>query len=142
MKKMKRRVFLILLSAMIALYSLLPLYWCLRTSLMTKSDLLKTPPDWLPLPATFDNYAQLLGLSSNNSMLHNQFAGAFANSLIICVLTTVLVCVIAIFSGYVFARWQVKGSNFIFGVLMATMVLPAYSVMIPLYRIIMPRNFD
>lgn len=136
MKKLRHRVFLIVIAIIISLYSLVPLYWCLRTSLMAKTDLLKTPPSWLPFPATYDNYAQLLGFSDHNAMLHNQFAGAFANSLIICILTTVMVCMIAIFAGYVFARWKVRGSNFIFGVLMVTMVLPAYSVMIPLYRII------
>jgi multiple sugar transport system permease protein len=136
MHKFRRRVFLAFLAVVIVVYSLIPLYWCFRTSLMSKPDLLKSPPNWLPFPATLDNFAGLLGFNNSQTMLHSQFAEAFANSLIICVVTTVAVCLIAIFAGYVFARWQVRGSNFIFGVLMATMVLPAYSVMIPLYRII------
>lgn len=135
MTKLYRRIFLIFLTVMICLYSLVPLYWCLRTSLMAKSDLLKAPPSWLPKPLTFDNYQQLFGLSSTDSILNNQFIDAFANSLVVCLVCTLFVCVIAILSGYVFARWKFKGSNFIFWILMTTMVLPAYSVMIPLYRI-------
>lgn len=135
MRKLYRRIILFFLTLMICLYSLVPLYWGLRTSLMAKSDLLKSPPNWLPSPITLDNYKQLFGLSSTNSMLNRQFIGAFINSLIICLVCTILVCVIAVLSGYVFARWKFRGSNFIFAIVMATMVLPAYSIMIPLYRI-------
>jgi len=135
MKKMYRRIFLAFLAVVISLYSLVPLYWCLRTSLMAKSDLLKAPPNWLPSPLTLENYQQLFGFSQKGVMLQRQITAAFGNTLVVCLVATILVCVIAVLAGYVFARWKFKGSGILFLVLMATMVLPAYSVMIPLYRI-------
>ncbi len=135
MRKFQHRILLLLLATMISLYSLLPLYWCLRTSLMSKVNLLISPPHWLPIPTTLNNYAQLLGFTEQNLMLNRQFMQAFTNSLVICLLTTFFVGIIVIPAGYVFARWQFRGSNIIFWILIITMVLPAYSVMIPLYRI-------
>lgn len=135
MKKGCRYIMLAFLAVLICLYSLMPIYWCLRTSFMAKSDLLKAPPSWLPKPLILDNYGQLLGMSDHGAMLHRQITSAYANTIVVCLICTILVCVIAILAGYVFARWKFKGSGPLFLVLMATMVLPAYSVMIPLYRI-------
>lgn len=135
MKKACRRFLFFFLSLVITLYSLVPIYWCLRTSLMKKNDLLLAPPAWLPQRPTLDNYRVLLDSESTSRVLHRQFAAAFGNTLSICLFSTLAVVVIAILAGYVFARWHFKGSSLLFWLLMVTMVLPAYSVMIPLYRL-------
>jgi multiple sugar transport system permease protein len=130
-----RKILLIVLGVFLCLYTFVPLFWAFRISVISKEELLKSPPDWLPEDLTADNYSRLLGLSGDNILVSRNFFDAFVNSLITCVAATVVICLIAILAGYVFARWEFRGRNLLFGVLLITMVLPAYSVMLPLYRI-------
>ena len=128
--------------AFIVLWSLGPIYWTLRTSLATPTDLTSIPPAYLPWPATLDNYARLFGVSSNaQESLWPAFESAAVNSLITSLVSTAVVAVIAIFSGYVFARLRFFGSRVVFGMLIATMAIPAYGVIIPLYRIMVSLQF-
>ncbi len=122
-------------SALILMYSLLPLYWLLRTSLISKEDLLKAPPALLPSPATAEHFARILGLDGSSHVISANFVRAFWNSAAVCLGATAAVCAIAVLAGYVFARWRFPGSRALFGLLLVTMVLPAYSVMLPLYRV-------
>lgn len=123
MKKAYRRVLLGSIAVMVCLYSLLPIYWCLRTSLLAKADLLKSPPSWLPQPHTYANYRQLLGLSDSGNMLYHQFAAAFNNTLVVSFLATLFVCVISVLAGYVFARYRFRGSNVLFWFLLAVAII-------------------
>ncbi len=123
----------------ILMWSLGPIYWTLRTSLAGPNDLTSIPPKYLPWPASFDNYARLFGLSADagnaQGSLWPTFESAAVNSLVTCLASTVVVVVIAIFAGYVFARLRFIGGRLIFGLLIATLAIPAYGVIIPLYRI-------
>lgn len=119
----------------ISFWSLAPVYWALRTSFLSKSDLLTSPVKYIPLPVSFEHYAELFGLNGNQQVW-NQFKDALLNSLITSSATTIIVILIAIFTGYAFARLEFKGKNIIFSGIIITMALPAYAVMIPLYKII------
>lgn len=120
----------------IVAWSLGPLYWTLRTSVAIPADLTSIPPKYLPWPISFDNYARLFGfIGSAQGSLWSSFQSAGLNSIITCLATTVVVVIIAVFSGYVFARLRFPGSGLVFGLLVATLAIPAYGVIIPLYRI-------
>lgn len=134
-ERLKRRCIITGVSAFIVMYSLGPVYWLLRTSILTKNDLLKAPPLLLPMPASAEHYEKLLGISETGQMVARSFMRALQNSAVVCTLASAAVCVIAVLAGYVFARWKFTGDRFLFGTLLLTMVLPAYSVMLPLYRI-------
>ena len=134
-QKMGKRLLLALTAIFLCLYTFVPLLWTFCISVISKEELLKSPPQWLPDELTADSYRQILGLGEGSSLTAQNFFEAFLNSMITCLIATVIICIIAIFAGYVFARWQFRGRNVLFATLLITMVLPAYSVMLPLYRL-------
>jgi len=122
--------------AFIVAWSLGPIYWTLRTSVATPTDLTSVPPKYLPWPISLDNYGRLFGfVGSAQASLWSAFESAGLNSIITCFAATIVVVIIAIFSGYVFARLRFPGNGVVFGLLVATLAIPAYGVIIPLYRI-------
>ena len=119
---------------LILVWTLAPIYWALRTSLLQESDLKSTPIKYFPNPISTKNYQHLLGFADNTSVWQS-FSKALMNSLITCLLATVIVVVISILSGYAFARLKFHGQNILFYMVLITMALPAYAVIIPLYKI-------
>jgi multiple sugar transport system permease protein len=129
-----------LVIGMILLWSVFPVYWALNTSLMNSDMASAVPAQYVPYPATFTNYQHLLGLLSDPANASNnlwpQFSQALTNSIIECVSATVLTVIIAVFSAYTLARMEFRFKNIIFYTVIATLALPAYATLIPLYRIL------
>ncbi len=50
-------------------------------------------------------------------------------------LATVVTVALAAFGGYAFVRLRFPGRDIIFVLVVATLAIPAYTVMIPLYRL-------
>lgn len=124
-------------SVLICVCSIAPLAWMLRVSLISKESLYRFPASPLSDEVTAENYRALLGFDPDEMLIANNFSSAFANSLVTCMFATAAVMVVAALSGYVFARKENAATNALFAVMLVTMVLPAYSVMLPLYRIMM-----
>jgi ABC-type glycerol-3-phosphate transport system permease component len=104
---------------------LFPFVWMISTSLKEKIDIYKSPPEWIPDPILWSNYAKALTiypfpLYTLNSMI-----------IVVCVLAGSLLS--TSFATYGFARLQAPGRDFIFIVLLATMMLPNAVTMVPLY---------
>lgn len=118
----------------ILLWTLAPIYWALRTSLLMEKDITSTPITYFPVPASTENYMNLFGFNGNTSVWQS-FSHALMNSLITSLVATIIVVVIAILSGYAFARLEFRGRNIFFTMILITMALPAYAVIIPLYKI-------
>lgn len=140
MKPLLRRAGFGMALLFIAVWSLGPIYWATVTSLSRPRDLAVRPPHWLPPALTWENYASLLGATSQFKGMVTQslwpaFRAALLNSLISSVGTTVVVMVVAALAGYAFSRFRFAGRDLIFGIIVGTMALPAYAVMIPLYRL-------
>jgi len=122
--------------ALILLWSLFPIYWTLNTSFMTNDTAQSVPAHYLPTPATLDNYAHMLGINVDPaSNLWPQLSRSLVNITIECVASTIITVVIAVFSAYAFARMQFRFKNVIFYVVIATLALPAYATLIPLYQL-------
>lgn len=124
----------------VVFWSLTPIYWTLRTSLLPHNEVMNIPLKYFPDPVTFDNYKKLFGLGEEGTAMWKQFRAAMINSFISSGVTTIVVIIISIMAGYAFSRYEFKGKKFIFGIIVATLALPVYSVIIPLYRIVI--NLD
>lgn len=133
---MKRKIGNYLTIIIILIWSLTPIYWALRTSLLSDKELMVTPIKYLPTPISLENYKLLFGLGKEGTMVWNQFKKALINSFISSGITTFNVVIISIISGYAFSRFEFKGKKLVFYMLIIIMALPAYSVIIPLYKII------
>jgi multiple sugar transport system permease protein len=129
-----------LIIGLIVLWSVFPVYWALNTSLMNSDAASSVPAQYVPYPGTLTNYAHVLGALSDPSNASNnlwpEFSQTLGNSVIECVSATLLTVVIAVFSAYAFARMEFRFKNVIFYTVIATLMLPAYATLIPLYRIL------
>jgi multiple sugar transport system permease protein len=117
--------------AMIVLWSIVPIYWTLRTSLQTEGDARATPVQFLPLRPTLDNFRSIL----SSGPMAEQFRQSMANIVIECVAATILTVGLSALAAYAFARFEFRGRNVLFFAVLATMAFPPYTTLIPLYRL-------
>ena len=121
--------------AVILLWSLFPIYWALNTSLSTLSGADSAPAHYFPSPLVGTSYSAVFGVGGAGSGISGQLGRSLLNSAIESGAAMVLTVVIAIFAAYAFARLQFRFKRTIFVSVLATLLLPAYATLIPLYRI-------
>jgi ABC-type glycerol-3-phosphate transport system permease component len=116
----------------ILLWSLVPIYWALKSSFQTEADARATPVHYFPTNPTLGNYRTLL---TGDGDIPEQIRRSALNIVVECGLATIVTVVLATLAGYAFARMQFKGRRILFYAVLATMAFPAYTTLIPLYRI-------
>jgi multiple sugar transport system permease protein len=114
------------------LWSLIPIYWAVKTSLQTESDARSKATQYVPLHPTLKNYANLL---TADTEVPGQIRRSSLNIVVECGAATVVTVVLATLAAYAFARLQFRGRNVFFYAVLATMAFPPYTTLIPLYRI-------
>lgn len=115
-----------LLYLFIVIWSLFPVLWSVRTSIIANELLYKKPIPYLDVHYQLDQYKLLFQ--------NRQFIKSYGNSLIESLIPTIVILVIAILAGYAFARFDFKGQRFIQLLILATLATPPYAIIIPLYR--------
>ncbi|WP_410793180.1 carbohydrate ABC transporter permease [Kribbella sp. C-35] len=118
--------------ALLLIWSLGPVYWAIKTSLQTETDARARPAHYLPTNATLQNYSTLL---SGDSDIPAQVRRSAVNIVVECGAATIVTVVLATLAAYAFARMRFRGRNVLFYAVLATMAFPAYTTLIPLYRI-------
>ncbi|GGE22594.1 sugar ABC transporter permease [Aureimonas endophytica] len=126
--------------ALLLFWSLGPIYWALVTSLTPPADLLSRQLTLWPDHPTLEHFGKLLGATSTSQgntiqSVWPQFSAAFVNSLVTSLAATVVTVALAAFGGYAFVRLRFPGRGLLFVLTVATLAIPAYTVMIPLYRL-------
>jgi multiple sugar transport system permease protein len=125
-----------LVVAFIIVWSLFPVYWALNTSLTTTVAAQSVPAHFIPNPLVFDNYKRIFGIGSGGQgSLWPGFRQTMGNSIIEDVAATIVTVVIAALAAFAFARMNFTLKRSTFYIVLATMALPAYATLIPLYHI-------
>jgi len=104
---------------------LIPFIWMISTSLKPDSEILVWPPQWIPHPFQWSNYPQALTFVP--------FFRYFLNTLLYGVSTVVGTALSCTIVAYGFARIEWPERNFLFALMLATMMLPYQALMIPLF---------
>ena len=118
----------------IILWTLVPIYWAVNSSLQTDVQIRAKPANYVPPTPTLDNYASLL-FGSGNRDLQESMLRATVNAVIESGAATILTVLLSTLAAYAFARMQFRGKNVLFYSVLFTMALPAYTTLIPLYQI-------
>ena len=105
-----------------------PFVWMISSSLKAQGYIFIYPPQWIPNPIRWQNYVDV--------MRQMPFARFFFNSAKIAVLATVGQLLTCSLTAYVFARSVFPGRDFLFKILLATMMVPSQVTMIPVFIII------
>ncbi len=119
-------------------WSLGPIYWTIASSVTPSDDFSVRPIHFFPQHFTFEHYSRLLGINVNRIggvEVWRQFRAALLNSVITSVAATLLCVAISALGAYAFTRMRFPGRNALFGLVVATLAIPAYAVLIPLYQI-------
>lgn len=119
--------------AFILLWSLVPIYWTINTSLQTETQANSKPAHYVPPTPTLTHYISLLG---DSGAVPDQIRRSTINILIECSAATIITVLLATLAAYAFARMTFRGRNVLFYTVLATMAFPAYTTLIPLYRIL------
>jgi multiple sugar transport system permease protein len=120
-----RRVGRYVVLVLCALALIGPFVWMVLASLKTDADIKVIPPTLLPDPVTGDNYQRVV-----DAFPFWRFA---ANSLGVAVASTLLQLVLASMAAYAFARIEFRFRNLLFGLYLATMMIPLQVVIVPLF---------
>jgi multiple sugar transport system permease protein len=104
---------------------MIPFIWLLLSSFKHERQIFAWPPEWIPDPFWPFNYVQMFELVPLLTYLRNTLK-VEALGVTGVVLSSALV-------GYGFARLRAPGLNILFGICLATMMLPSQVTMIPLF---------
>jgi len=101
----------------------LPFYYMIITSLKTLEAVSQVPVSLAPTSPTLEPYRNLL-----SSMPYGRFV---VNSLIVAVATTLGTLFFCTLAGYAFAKHQFTGRRVLFGLILATMLIPSSVLLVP-----------
>ncbi len=118
--------------AFIVVWTIVPIYWALNISLQNDGQAAAKPSNYIPPTPTLKNYkALLIGSGETPSLIRR----AVVNTFIECGVATLVTVVVATLAAYAFARMRFRGRSILFAMVLTTLALPAYTTLIPIYRI-------
>jgi multiple sugar transport system permease protein len=107
------------------IFMVLPMLWMLATSFKPAPEIAIWPPILLPEAPTLANYSGVFETAP--------FGRFFANSVGMSLVATLSVAVTSLLAGTVFAKYRFPARTALFGLIIATAIVPFESYMIPLY---------
>lgn len=114
----------LLVLVLLAFVVLVPYAWVVATSFKEQQDIFRTGwSTFVPLPPTLRGYLAVFTTAP--------FARWVANSVVVAGLTTVGQLTIALLAAYSFARYQFRGREVLFFVVLASLMIPPQTIMVP-----------
>ena len=108
-----------------------PLLWMVLTSLKSNPQAVAVPPVWIPHPFLWSNYPDVISAVT--------FPRFVLNTLMYAASTIVGVCISSSLVAYGFSRIRWRGRDFLFKVMVSTLLIPFFATLIPLF--VMYKNF-
>jgi multiple sugar transport system permease protein len=105
-----------------------PFVWMVLGSVKPEAELLRVPPTWWPETFTLENYRTLFGKGI--------FPRSFFNSTLIAVVVTTSNIVFCSMVGYALAKLNFRGKKLVFGLVMATLMIPGMVTLVPLFVLV------
>ena len=107
--------------------TLFPFFWAVMLSLKSNPEILSKTPSFFPKQVTFSGYKLVF--------LQTPIYRWFLNSAIVSISVVAAVLFTSSLAGYIFAKFEFKGKNAVFILLLATMMVPFQVTMIPVFII-------
>ncbi len=107
------------------LIMLMPFLWMVSSSLKDASKVFVYPPQWIPDPVRWENYVYVV--------THVPLVKYLRNTVVIVVGCLLGQTITASMGGYAFSRLRWPGRDIVFGIILATMMLPNVVTMIPVF---------
>ena len=133
MRRLRRRLMLALryvILTVLALLFMFPIAWSFINSIKLPAEAMAVPPTYLPSEISIVNYEKLTTYGKIGVAQH------VYNSTVVSVLTVVGTIILSTLGGYGFARFDFPGKNFLFIMVLSTLMIPFQSILIPLFVMI------
>jgi ABC-type glycerol-3-phosphate transport system permease component len=138
---MKFRRFLIyLIIITLVILVLTPIFWMVSGSLKTIADYAKVPPEIWPSDPTLFNYKAIFNLADFSEFATefnlpfteaSLFLSGIKNSVIVAFPTMIVGVFLCSLAGYGFAKFEFRGKNAIFLIILFLVMVPSTSTVIP-----------
>jgi multiple sugar transport system permease protein len=119
------RILIVVITAALLIYILLPVYWMLKSSFQTNPEIRRLPPVWFPGEWTTQPY-----VNANRLIPMWRYV---MNSLFVSITASVIATLMACSAAYVLARFRFPGANIILGLILLTNLIPAITRVFPIY---------
>lgn len=117
----------------ICILSVIPFIWLLSTALKGRSEnIFAYPPVFIPRDFTLDNFREVLKLVP--------ILRYILNSLIVAFLAVIFNVLFAAFAAYPLARMEFRGKKIVFFAVLATIMVPFQTIMVPIYITVLKLN--
>lgn len=121
-------VLFIVIVSVLALMTVIPLYWMVTTALTPAALTVRFPPELFPSEPTLRNFEEILRRPG--------FIMWVTNSTIMAVVVTVFTVLTASMAGYAFAKLPFRGQKPLFWVHIMAVMLPGEAILVPLFIIV------
>lgn len=111
----------------VSLVTMFPLFWLFSSSLKDISEIFINPPLWVPKVLHWENFTELF--------VNRKFGLITWNSFLLATTSTVVALVFCSLAGFAFAKYHFKGKNFLFIMVLASLMIPHEATMVPLFSI-------
>lgn len=120
---------LVVLCSALALFFLFPLAWAMLTSIKPGNEVNTSPPTFWPSRLAFENYTNLNRVGSG-------IVRYVSNSVITAAYTIIGTIILSTLAGYGFSRFQFRGHELFFILVLAPLMIPFQAIMIPLFLVL------
>ncbi|HOK34110.1 MAG TPA: carbohydrate ABC transporter permease [Fervidobacterium sp.] len=111
---------------------LIPLAFMFTASFMPSNEIMKMPYPWIPSEFRWQNYWQAIKGNDGNFL----FLRSIWNSFLVASITTIGTVFLCSLTGFGLAKYKFRGRNFVFFMILGTLMIPFEAIMIPLYLIV------
>ena len=129
-RKLFRGMLFYLMLLGIILLTILPFLWMISSSFKSAEAIRTIPIRWIPEHPSLEGYERVFHMQGFS------FARSSMNSLVLAIVCTIVAVGSASMAAFVFAKLPFRGSNRLFGVYLATMMIPGTVTMVPNYIIL------
>ncbi len=109
-------------------WMLLPFFWMITASLMSTTEIISRPPPLIPATPQWVNYQEVANVIP--------LTRSYANSVIVTSLTVLGILFTSSITGFAFAKYQFPGKNILFTLILASMMIPFFVILIPVFYIV------
>ncbi len=119
---------LTLVAALLAFVFLVPMLYTAISSLKPLSEIFEFPIRWIPRHIRLQNFTE--------PFAKRDFGIFFINSILVAVIVTLVSVFVGSLGGYSLAKFEYRGKNFLFALVLLTMMVPIEVTMVPLAIIV------
>jgi len=147
-----RKTAIDLLTLVIAVFVLFPLYWMIVTAFKTTAEIQQIPPTLFPTEFSLEGFRLVLESSLESSgydsfvestfgvdissAINIDILGMILNSLKVAIGAGVIAVVLGTGASYVLSRREFRGKNVLMSLLLASLMFPGTAIMVPEWELI------